>query len=232
MTNPDDFDKYAKDYRKIHSDNLKISGAGSDHFAEYKVKEIARDLSGGKIKRILDLGCGDGTTSKYLSAAFPKSRIFGIDISQASIEIADDKKLPNCTFKVYDGDKIPFDGGHFDVVFISTVMHHVPRSKHALLMGEAARVLEQKGRLYVFEHNPLNPLTRKLVNECAFDNDAVLLSAKYLKTLFETIKMNNIRVRYTLFFPRHAIFNPLIRFEPYLSFLPLGGQYYVSGEKA
>ena len=66
--------------------------------------------------------------------------------------------------------------GSFDVVFAMCVWHHIPPNQWTNFISELSRVLSQEGLLLVYEHNPLNPLTRRVVSRCAFDKDAVLLS--------------------------------------------------------
>ena len=39
-------------------------------------------------------------------------------------------------------------------------------------------MLKPGGMLFVFEHNPLNPLTRHAVNTCVFDENAHLILAR------------------------------------------------------
>ena len=36
-------------------------------------------------------------------------------------------------------------------------------------------MLSEKGNIFITEHNPYNPVTRKIVSECAYDKDAILL---------------------------------------------------------
>ena len=81
----DDFDAYAKDYRSIHTDNIKISGADSFYFAEMKVRLLQQFEKNTPLK-ILDVGCGDGTTEVYMNKYFPAWQITAIDISEKSIE--------------------------------------------------------------------------------------------------------------------------------------------------
>ena len=39
-----EFDQFASDYRQIHTENInKVSGADSEYFSEYKIKEIKDD---------------------------------------------------------------------------------------------------------------------------------------------------------------------------------------------
>ena len=55
------------------------------------------------------------------------------------------------------------------------VLHHVPMSNRFKLVNEMVRVARPQGIVAIFEHNPLNPLTRHAVNSCELDKDAILL---------------------------------------------------------
>jgi hypothetical protein len=81
------------------------------------------------------------------------------------------------------------------------------------------------GELYVFEHNPYNPITRHLVNSCPFDADAELLTPKQLASLLRGAGFSTIEKGFILFFPSFLrLLRPLERF---LTYLPLGGQYVI-----
>jgi trans-aconitate methyltransferase len=47
--------------------------------------------------KILDLGCGTGKQSEYLSEMFPNAKIFSVDISEDSINKLSAKKINNIT---------------------------------------------------------------------------------------------------------------------------------------
>jgi ubiquinone/menaquinone biosynthesis C-methylase UbiE len=226
----DDFDDFANDYRKIHADNIKISGVDSFYFAEMKVRllgefEIDESLA------TLDVGCGDGATELFMQQYFPAWKVKGIDISQKSIAEANKRGLPNATFISYDGLEIPLQDGSIDIVFIAGVLHHVNYSLHPVILKEIYRVLKNGGRLYIFEHNPLNPLTRHLVNTCIFDKDAKLLRSTYTTRLIEKSCFKIEERQFIIFFPRKGIFSGLIFLEKYLKWLPLGGQYFIRAAK-
>lgn len=226
----DDFDGFAKDYRDIHTDNVKISGADSFYFAEMKVKLIVPYESNTALK-ILDIGCGDGATELFMQKYFSKWKIEGIDISEKSIDAATERALANANFLLYNGSTIPLPTESIDIAFIAGVLHHIDYKFHQMLVKEIARVLKKGGRLYLFEHNPLNPLTRYLVNTCVFDKDAKLLKSSYATWL---LKQNNFTItfkKFIIFFPRKGIFLKLLFLEKYLQFLPLGGQYFIAGKK-
>lgn len=227
----DDFDEYANDYRSIHTDNVKISGADSFYFAEHKVQQLVQ--SEGEIGdvKMLDIGCGDGVTELFLHKYLPAWKVEAIDVSEKSIARAIEKKIPNANFSVYDGRQVPFVDNSFDIVFIAAVMHHIDFSLHESLLKEIFRVLKPGGRLYLFEHNPLNPVTRYLVNTCVFDKDAKLLGYNYSNKLLKNASFRNIEKKFILFFPRSGVLARLIKLEDKLGWLPLGGQYMYKAQK-
>lgn len=219
------FDDFSNDYRKIHDRNLKISGKNSDYFSEYKVVEVRKKETEKKDLQILDFGCGDGTTSEYFTRYFPKASIYGIDVSEKSIEVAKNKKILNCHLTHFDGHKIPFGDNRFDIIFIACVLHHIDRKFHEKIIKECRRVMKVGGRLYVFEHNPFNPFTRLLVRDCAFDKDVILLTTGYIKSLAKNVGFRRVRIFFTLFLPRFSIFLPFLGLEKFINRIPLGGQY-------
>src|ERR1700743_2332990 len=109
----DDFDDFAKDYRSIHTKNVKISGADSLYFAEMKV-QLLQQFEKDRVCKILDIGCGDGATAFFMQQYFPQWKIAGIDISVKSIEIAQERQLINASFFAYNGKHIDFPDEHFD----------------------------------------------------------------------------------------------------------------------
>ncbi len=228
----DDFDRYAARYREDHTDNVqKVSGADSDFFSEYKIVEIARCEKALAGSTVLDLGCGDGNSAGYFMKHLRPEYYYGIDISSESIGIANGREQQGCSFQCYDGETIPFSDGTFDIVFMANVLHHVDFSFHRHIIVECLRVLKKGGRLYVFEHNPINPVTRKIVRDCVFDADAKLLPSRYLiKTILEA-GFEKAEKKYTIFFPRKRFFKALIPLEKHLTHCPLGGQYFVRSVK-
>lgn len=225
------FDRCSENYREIHTENIgKISGADSDYFSEYKIQEIASRYPKAPAKW-LDLGCGDGLTAFFIKKYFPQTEYHGIDISSNSIDKARSRGIENVNFILYDGAHIPFEDNTFDVVFMACVMHHIMPSQREGILKEILRVLRPGGRLIIFEHNTYNPVTRKVVNDCIFDNDAILVNQKALRNKLSAIGYKNIKRRYTIFFPRKRGFGWLLPLEKHLSWCMFGGQYYIVAEK-
>jgi len=225
-----EFDSYAESYDENLQDALSILDINAQYFAEYKIKEVYNYCKKQKYSpvNILDFGCGIGNSSVYLSQYFPNAKIQAIDISEKSILLAKERNLKNVDFHVFDGINIDFDREFFDIVFISNVFHHIPHSKHIDLLHSLKAVLNQKGVLFLFEHNTLNPITQKIVKECVFDRDAKLLNFLYTKKIFNAVGLKS-KINFILFIPPSL--KKLIFLEKYLSWLPLGGQYICIGTR-
>jgi hypothetical protein len=108
-------------------------------------------------------------------------------------------------------------------------MHHVPPASWDSFVAELTRVTCRDGVVMVFEHNPLNPLTRRAVNSCVFDGDAVLLGPRRVRTAFEASGLTTAARRYILFAPFGG--RGVRRAERVVSWLPLGAQYVLAGRR-
>ena len=90
------------------------------------------------------------------------------------------------------------------------------------------RVLKPGARFFLFEHNPLNPLTVRVVRNIPFDRGVVLLRPSYAVGLMQDAGFRASPPHYYFFFPRFLrTLRPLERF---LSQVPLGAQYFVVGQ--
>ncbi len=221
----DDFDEFATGYRELHTQNIKLSGADSFYFAEHKIL-LLKNTEKNDGARMLDIGCGDGATELFVHQNFPSWFVEGIDISSESIIQANKRNLINSQFSLYNGMRIPFETNSFDIVFMAAVLHHIEHTLHPVILKEIYRVLKPGGRLYVFEHNPINPVTRYLVNTCVFDKDAQLLSFWYTDRILKTASFKSLRKKFILFFPRKGLLSRLVKIEKFLGWFPLGAQYY------
>lgn len=230
-----EFDKFAAEYRTLHAESIKASGESPEYFAEYKIIDVAAELAsapGGMVDRaaVLDFGAGVGYSVPFFARHMPRARVTCLDVSQKSLDLGAAKHGSAADFRHFDGKRIPFADGTFDVALASCVFHHIPHSEHVELLAEIRRVLTPKGQLLVFEHNPLNPLTRHAVNTCIFDEHAVLIGAPAMRQRALAAGFAAADVRYRIFFPHWA--RGLRPTEKWLTWLPLGAQYYVRAKKA
>jgi ubiquinone/menaquinone biosynthesis C-methylase UbiE len=228
-----EFDKFADEYRTLHAANIKLSGETPEYFAEYKIADIAAELKRDNAAtpgKVLDFGAGVGYSVPFFARHLPTARVTCLDVSQKSLEIGASKHGAVAEFKHFDGMKIPCADGTFDVALASCVFHHIPHDEHVALLAEIRRVLTPRGWLFVFEHNPLNPLTRYVVNTCVFDEHAELVRAPTMRRRVRDAGFGAAKVNYRIFFP-HAL-RGLRPLEAHLTWLPLGAQYYVAARKA
>lgn len=83
--------------------------------------------------------------------------------------------------------------------------------------------------MLVFEHNPKNPLTMRAVNNCPFDEDAVLLKSETTVDLLKGAGFVDVAWRYILSVP--AGNRALRKVDALFSRIPFGAQYYVSAKR-
>ncbi len=228
-----EFDKYANKYDQMHRKSIAVSGYEPSFFDEYKILEMVRFLSPSFAKKsisILNFGCGIGKSEPLLLKHFPNANILGIDVSEQSIELANEQEFnkEQIRFDSFDGKNIDVNN-KFDIIYIANVFHHIEHKEHQNLTEQLYKLLNPNGQLFMFEHNPYNPLTQLTVQQCEFDVDAVLLSPMYSKRLYSNSGFDIVKRRFTLFFPKFlTVFRSL---EPYFHWLPLGAQYYIVATK-
>jgi SAM-dependent methyltransferase len=225
MADKIDFDDYSADYDKLLRESTKLYADDSEYFARYKV-DLIRHAVSKPIARVLEYGCGTGRNIGYLQQAFPDAEIVGSDLSEASLRIAAQSN-PNARFEV---EREGLDLGRFDLIFVASVFHHIPPDERAGVMATLARRLSPDGAIDIFEHNPFNPVTCRIVSTCPFDADAILLKPAELRALFRGAGLSLKQQSYCLFVPPRLSW--FLRFEKYLRWLPLGGQYWVSAGRA
>jgi len=226
-----EFDKFAEEYLATHTDNLKISGEAPDYFARYKLEELRRLWTRRGLAEpaaVLDFGCGIGASLPHLHAAFPGATLTGLDVSHKSLAIAESRFPGIATLVPYDGAAVPLPDGSQDLIFSACVFHHVDAEEHIRLFAELLRLLRPGGRLVIFEHNPVNPVTRYIVATCPFDENAVLIPAPTLAKRQQAAGFARVETRYTGFFP--GPLRALRPLEPAMSALPVGAQYYTVAE--
>ncbi|MEI6641484.1 MAG: class I SAM-dependent methyltransferase [Novosphingobium sp.] len=224
-----EFDEVAQDYRAQHAHSTGVSVEALDYFASYKIEYVQQlwRERGRRPRVIMDFGSGIGNALAPMHEAFPEAEIIALDVSRASLDLVDAQAIPRVRTLAYDGLKIPLPEASLDCVFIACVFHHIPAEHHVALLKELRRVLRPDGMLVLFEHNPLNPMTRLAVARCEFDRDAVLIGAAEMRRRLQAGGFIRTERRFCLFFPPVlALLRPLERF---LGWLPLGAQYHLVG---
>lgn len=223
-----EFDQYRDAYSDDINDAIGFSGQSHDFFTKVKA-DCLRDLlqRNGLLKsrsKVLDVGCGHGHIHDYLDTL--PVEITGVDVAARVLETARQKR-PGINYLDYDGSRLPFDDDSFDLAYTICVMHHVAPGDWRDFLKEMRRVVKPGGIVAVFEHNPLNPLTLRVVNSCPMDDNAVLLRSGQLVDLLTQTGLDGVRKRFILFTPfAGRLFE---WFDRALGWLPLGAQYFATG---
>jgi SAM-dependent methyltransferase len=221
-----EFDRFDQTYEAELDDAISFAGQEHEFYVEAKARrllELARRRLGSRPLRVLDVGCGVGLTD---GALLPHvESLEGVDVSPGMIERARVAN-PAAEYQVYDGRRLPFDDATFDISFAICVLHHIDPADRRPLVAELGRVTRPDGLVAVFEHNPLNPLTRLVVSRCEFDEGVELLGARNLQGLLGAAGLEPVERRFILFFPWRSGF--LARLEHRLGRVPLGAQYLVA----
>lgn len=104
-----------------------------------------------EVKKILDVGTGEGGFIPVLLQTFPGSEITAIDPNTESLKVAR-QKFPGIQFLEMEGERLKFGDDHFDVVSLSMALHHFPKVKKAL--KEIKRVVKPGG--YIIINEPIS----------------------------------------------------------------------------
>jgi len=222
-----DFDHHADTYREDVENAIAWSGKDIGYFAEGKADLLValarRRLGDPAGLRALDVGCGVGVTDGFLADRF--GELHGVDIASDAVDRAREAN-PGVHYEAYDGGALPFADDAVDIAFTICVVHHVPPSDWPGFASEMKRVVRPGGLVVVFEHNPLNPLTRVSVSRCPFDEDVTLLRAGTTARLLGEAGLQPVERRFFFFLPLRRIVES--RIERALRAVPFGAQYFVA----
>lgn len=224
MATPE-FDDFAQDYDKI-VDGCLGGNAGTsavEYFAEGKALYLQRLLGKDFKGTILDYGCGHGRVARHLLKVFPKAQIHGFDISTQTIAATDKALRQQVLFTSSESDLLPA----YDLIILAGVLHHVQPNERRTFMATLAGRLAPEGRLTVFEHNPRNPLTRRVVANCIIDRGVVLSCPADTQAVMATANLRAASLEYISFIP--PALRALRGLERFLAYCPLGGQYVMVG---
>jgi ubiquinone/menaquinone biosynthesis C-methylase UbiE len=233
---PAEFDVWADEYDGGLDNPIKrMLGSSADQFIAVKARwllrrEVALKNDG---LSVLDYGCGVGSLMRLLTELGARANFAGSELSGAMLKQVEKRWPVNLgllpKLSLQQGVLTPFADNYFDIVIISSVLHHVPIKDRPAVYAELTRVLKPSGRLYVFEHNPRNPLVRHIVAHTPIDRNAILLNDKEVRHGLLSSGSYKFNTEYLMFMPPRISF--LQTFEHALYWLPLGAQYVVAARK-
>jgi SAM-dependent methyltransferase len=220
-----DFDHFADSYDRALGEALAASGEDSRYFAEGRVNWLAACLRQIAFvpRRMMDYGCGPGSTSPILLERFGAESVVGVDLSQRSIELARQNHGSDRTQFSRIRDYTP--AASLDLVYCNGVFHHIPPPERAASLDFIRRSLRPGGLFCLWENNPWNPGTQYVMSRCAFDRDAIKISPSEARNRLRSAGFQILRMDFLFIFPRFL--KALRPAEGILSRLPFGAQYQI-----
>jgi ubiquinone/menaquinone biosynthesis C-methylase UbiE len=98
---------------------------------------------------LLDVGCGGGGVARLLRERV--GNVVAVDVAESP----EWKEEPGLTYRVADGEALPFEDASFDLVHSKDSLHHMKHPERAL--AEYRRVLRPGGTALIVEANRYNP---------------------------------------------------------------------------
>ena len=113
-------------------------------------KKIIEEAGIKNNSKILDAGCGTGELL-YILSKNKKLKLYGIDVSDKMLEVAEKKLGERANLKLSSVEKMDFKNNSFDYIFSEDAFHHY--ANYDLVMKNFYRILKKGGKLIVVDFN-------------------------------------------------------------------------------
>ncbi|EAW37013.1 bifunctional 2-polyprenyl-6-hydroxyphenol methylase/3-demethylubiquinol 3-O-methyltransferase UbiG [Lyngbya sp. PCC 8106] len=158
--------------------------------------------------RILDAGCGTGSSTEYLIGLNPQATVLGMDLSEGAIRVAKERTqrsgistpgTPVPEFRslsLYDVGQLP---GQFDLINCVGVLHHLPDPVRGL--QTLALKLAPGGLMHIFVYAELGRWEIRLMQQAialmqSKDRNNYQAGVKIGREIFEALPQDNRLVQY------------------------------------
>ena len=129
-----------------------IDGSEAALDVQHSVQAYFQDSIFSRPVKILDYGCGGGSSSIALAKLFPKASVVGVDFAGGLLEIARGRAkhhgMPNLHFEVVPENGRRF-AGEYDFVFLNAVYEHLLPGERQVVLGGVWSALKRDGILFL-----------------------------------------------------------------------------------
>lgn len=150
----------------IYHYGTKVFHLGNNDHDETKIERIQElpEPADGSVRRTLDIACSIGAGTVAFKERWPEAEVWGIDASGPFIEYAHARAVQlnvDVNFSQQLAESLRFPDGHFDVVYMSTLLHELPVEIGRQAIREARRVMRPGATLLIHDmppaSNPIEP---------------------------------------------------------------------------
>lgn len=159
---------------------------------------------------IIDIGCGSGFLSQFLSKSASKRQIIGIDKSKGRINTAISTlagKNSNVSFQLGDANKIHFPKA--SCFLLVDVLHHIPYSKQVNLLNSLSSQMKKDSLLIIKEVDSssfLPFLFGQIIEKVLYPKETIYTRSKQdWVTLTSSLGLRSNPVREFFYFPDSTI---------------------------
>jgi len=137
--------------------------------------------------KVLDMGCGTGTHLKLYQEN--GCHVFGIDRSEAMIQIARRTLGKEAKLERGDAANTPFPNDCFDLIYSMTVLHEMYEEDRIGVLEEAKRILKSSGRILLIDfHNAPPRKFKGIVSKIIINFFEFFAGKKHFKNYRQFIK--------------------------------------------
>lgn len=174
----------AKNIAFVGSIPENYDGGMGDMFFEPYAKEMARRVAALQPAKLLEIACGTGRLTKYLSQQLPNTSITATDLNPPMLEFAKNKfpELSNVRWEIADALSLPYADASFDCVVVQFGVMFYPDKLQGF--KESYRVLKNGGK-FIFatwkslEDNPITVIANDVVKVFFPDNPPVFFNIPF-----------------------------------------------------
>jgi len=183
--------------------NFRKSKKAPTCFSNYKIDELRRIADKAKMKcpRILSFGSGIGVSLSGFRRSFKESKVTYVGLSDESIAFAKQESPGGEDYLLVKRCTISMPDASFDLAFANCVFNQIPKEDHHNWFKELHRVVKPGGKLVVFEHNPRNPFSVRMVDTPPSGANVGLIGTPELKQTVLAAGWDGVKIDYHVYFP-------------------------------